>query len=224
MHSVAHRFCPAHDEEGQRKMPAPTFHEEADAVSRPAGSPKFARSRQMVECLRKDMLYSEKRPRDLLFSSIERLIDERPPMMMSQLCRESALHARRLSADAGFEFENWEPVSKAVMKTLLMAGALLGPSGDTIAFDIAAQASTVGALRAGHRDLAEAFLLEFLIRQLGDVTTRDHTALAHALFRQFDPSIRREDFEDRVVILLARLSDRVVLSGNAYRLSERTQS
>ena len=26
------------------------------------------------------------------------------------------------------------------------------------------------------------FLLEFLIRRLGNVTTRDHTALAHALF------------------------------------------
>ncbi len=79
-----------------------------------------------------------------------------------------------------------------------------------------AQASTVGALREGFRELSEAFLLEFLIRRLGDVTTRDHTALAHALFRQFDPRVRRGDLEDRVVILLARLSDRIALSGDAY--------
>ncbi len=54
-------------------------------------------------------------------------------------------------------------------------------------------------------------MLEFLIRTLGDVTTRDHRALAHALFRQFDRSIPMEDFEDRVAILLATLAGRVTL-------------
>ena len=57
-------------------------------------------------------------------------------------------------------------------------------------------------------------MIEFLIEKLGDVSTRDHKALAHALFRQFDPSISMEDFEDRVVILLATLADRLVLYDN----------
>ena len=190
----------------------------AETIRRPSSSPKFARSGQMVDSLRKEWLYSEKRPRDVLFDAIEQVIAERPPMMVSQLAREAVRLARQLSSESGFEFENWDAVAKAVVKTLLMAGALETPGGDVIPFDITAQASVVGALRAGYRDLAEAFLLEFLIRRLGDVTTKDHTALAHALFRQFDASIRLEDLEDRVVVLLARLAEKVVLSNDAYEL------
>ena len=44
----------------------------------------------------------------------------------------------------------------------------------------------------------EAYLIEFLIAKLGDISIRDHKALAHALFRQFDPSVSMEDLEDRV--------------------------
>jgi hypothetical protein len=177
----------------------------------------------MIDCLRNEFLYSDKRARDVLFDSIERIIAERPPMMVSQLTREATSLARELTAEAGFEFENWDPTSKAVVNALLMADTLLTPVGRPIEFGIAAQAAIVGGLCEGYRDRTEAFLLEFLIGRLGDVTTRDHTALAHALFRQFDPRVRREDFEDRVVILLARLEDRVVLAGKTYALRELEQ-
>jgi hypothetical protein len=172
----------------------------------------------MIDSLRKEWLYSEKRPRDLLFTAIERLIGERPPLMVSQLGREAALLARQLSTEAGFEFENWDAAARAVMKTLLMARALRTPDDRVIEFNIAAHAALVGGLRDDYRDATEAFLLQFLIGRLGDITTRDHTALAHALFRQFDARVPVEDLEDRVVILLARLADRVVLSGDTYEL------
>ena len=186
--------------------------------SRAAQAPRFARSGQMIDSLRKEWLYSEKRPRDLLFTAIERLIGERPPLMVSQLGREAALLARQLSTEAGFEFENWDAAARAVMKTLLMARALRTPDDRVIEFNIAAHAALVGGLRDDYRDATEAFLLQFLIGRLGDITTRDHTALAHALFRQFDARVPVEDLEDRVVILLARLADRVVLSGDTYEL------
>jgi hypothetical protein len=187
-------------------------------------SPRFARSRQMVDCLRNELLYSEKRARDVLFEAVARLVAERPPMMASQLTREATILAREISAEAGFEFENWDPTSKAVVKAMLLAEALLTPAGSPIQFGVAAQAAIVGGLCQEYCDRTEAFLLEFLIGRLGDVTTRDHTALAHALFRQFDPRVRREDLEDRVVILLARLEDRVVLAGKAYALRELEQA
>ena len=195
-----------------------TFERPQEAIRQSNSMPKFARSGQMVDILRKEWIYSEKRPRDVLFNAIEQVLATRPPMMVSQLAREAARLARQLSSESGFEFENWDAVSKAVVKMLLMARALETPEGDVITFDIAAQASLVGALREDYRDLSEAFLLEFLIRRLGDVTTKDHTALAHALFRQFDVRIRLEDLEDRVVVLLARLAERVVLSNDAYEL------
>jgi hypothetical protein len=55
-----------------------------------------------------------------------------------------------------------------------------------------------------------------LIERLGDVGTRDHMALAHALFRQFDRGVPMEDLEDRVVILLAQLAQHVELAGERY--------
>jgi hypothetical protein len=79
-----------------------------------------------------------------------------------------------------------------------------------------APATPVATVRDQFEDLTEAFLLETLIRRLNDVTIRDHRALAHALFRQFDRSVPLDDLEDRVVVLLARLADRVELQGDRY--------
>jgi hypothetical protein len=171
----------------------------------------------MGDCLRRELLYSEKRPRDILFREIERLVAETgEPMILSRLTREAAARARQQAEAAGFEFALWETASKAVAKAMLCAGVLVAADGRSIAPGIAAPATPVAALKDSYRDLTEAFLLRFLIDRLGDVTTRDHTALAHALFRQFDRGVPLEDLEDRVVILLAQLADHVELRGEVY--------
>jgi hypothetical protein len=82
----------------------------------------------------------------------------------------------------------------------------------------------VAALADDYRDRAEAFLLETIISRLGDVTVHDHTPLAHALFRQFDPCVPMHDLEDRVAILAARLADRVALDGDTYVMSDRRRA
>jgi hypothetical protein len=98
---------------------------------------------------------------------------------------------------------------------MIGAEVLLTPDGRPIRSDITAQATPVAVVRDEFEDLTEAFLLERLIQRL-DVTTRDHRALAHVLFRQFDRSVPLADLEDRVVMLLARLADRVELQGDRY--------
>ena len=179
---------------------------------------RFGRSRQMADCLRSDLLYSEKRPRDLLFKAIEQIVAEHggDPMILSRLTREAAVRARRAAEVTRFAFRHWETASKAVVKAMLCAGVLLTTDGSAILPGITAQATPVAGLRHSFVDITEAFLLEVLIRRLGDVTTRDHTALAHALFRQFDPGVPLEELEDRVVILVAQLADRVELRGELY--------
>ena len=181
-------------------------------------SSKFARSGQMVDCLRHELLYSEKRPRDFVFAATESLLRQQGgvPMLLSRLTRNATAHARERAAVAGFEFANWDTTGKAVVRAMLGAGALLTPEGDVIAPGVEALATPVASVRAGYRDLTESFLLEFLIGRLGDVTVRDHTALAHALFRQFDPTVSMADQEDRVAILLAMLSERIELCGQTY--------
>lgn len=172
----------------------------------------------MVDCLRREFLYSDKRARDVLFVAIEEVLScsTGEPLIVSRLARDATGHARHHAHGAGFAFANWDTTGKAVINAMLNAGVLLSPEGTSIPFGIAAQAAAVTALRPNYQDLTEAFLLEFLIRRLGDVTTRDHTALAHALFRQFDETVPIGDLEDRVVILVASLADRVELRGDAH--------
>jgi hypothetical protein len=174
----------------------------------------------MGDCLRRELLYSEKRPRDILFRAIERIVAEArdgdDPKILSRLTREAAARARQQAGATGFEFGLWDTASKAVVKAMLCAGVLLAADGQPISPGITAQATPVAALKTRYQDITEAFLLRVLIDRLGDVSTRDHKALAHALFRQFDRGVPLEDLEDRVVILLAQLAVDVELRDEVY--------
>ena len=174
----------------------------------------------MADCLRRELLYSEKRPRDVLFRVIEMMVAEQAQTgqarILSRLTREAATRARHQAQRSGFEFLQWETAGKAVVKAMLSAGVLLDPQGHPIPPGITAQATPVAGLRENYRDVTEAFLLKVLIQRLGDIGTRDHRALAHALFRQFDRDVPIEDMEDRVVILLAQLADSVDLRDDRY--------
>jgi hypothetical protein len=172
----------------------------------------------MINCLRDRFIYSEKRARDIIFRSLEEILRGSHTggryLILSRASREVAMEARREAQRVGFEFSNWDTASKAVINAMLAAGVLLSDNGARIPTGIAALGTRITGLSDGYQDLTEAYLLEFLIRTLGDVSTRDHKALAHALFRQFDRSIPMEDFEDRVAILLGSLEGRVILREN----------
>lgn len=169
----------------------------------------------MIQCLRKNILYADKRSRDILFLAIEQVLDANrgDGLMLSRLTREAAAFARPIGELAGIDV-NWDMASKAVINAMLQSGVLMGADGTTVPVGVSALAAKVASLKAGYVDAVEAFLVEFLIRKLGDVTTRDHKALAHALFRQFDPNVLLGDLEDRVVLLIATLADSVILSAD----------
>lgn len=178
---------------------------------RPPDAEKFSRSAQMVERLRRDVLYTEKRVRDRLFTAMEMALAQAPtPPILSRLTRDAANYARREAQRDVFVFSNWEIAARAVSNAMLGARTFLAPGG-ALEPGLRAQATVVTALQDGFRDLTEIFLLEFLIARLGDVSSRDHVALAHALFRQFDSRVPLADLEDRVVLLLASLHDRITL-------------
>jgi hypothetical protein len=179
----------------------------------------FARSREMAACLRSELLYSEKRARDTLFLVIEEILADQErsgeQRIVSQVAREASARAQA-QMPPGADPVRWDVASKTVIKAMIGAGALLRPDGRPVPAGITALATPVARLCDGFRDRTEAFLLEVLIERLDDVTVRDHRALAHVLFRQFDPEVPVGDLEDRVVILLARLADRVELQGDRY--------
>jgi hypothetical protein len=172
----------------------------------------------MVNALREEFIYAEKRARDFFFMENESILHESgPPVLVSRLTREAAHRARMRAQQVGYDLQNWSTASKATINAMLGAGVLLDLNGLPIPLNIAAPAAEVWALSEGFADATEAYLLEAIICRLRDVTARDHTALAHALFRQFDRSISMGDLEDRVVLLLATLSERVALGeGGVY--------
>ena len=180
--------------------------------------PKATRSRQMVNVLRQQFLYSEKRARDIIFREIEAILCQlSSPFTVSKLAREAAAWAPERARQAGYALSNWDTPTKATINAMLGAGVLIGEEGHPIPPTIAAPATKVVALAGQFQDRMEAYLLEVVLRKLGDVTARDHKALAHALFRQFDPNVLIDDLEDRVAILLASLSGRVALAeGGTY--------
>jgi len=167
----------------------------------------------MIDCLRSDFLYTEKRARDILFREIESLLRKSPdPISVSRLIRSAAARACRRGAGLGVASANWNIASRATVHAMLAAGVLLRPDGSPISRNSAACSAPAAALRPGFHDATEACLLEYLVRKLGDVTPRDHTALAHVLFRQFDDSVPREQLEERVTMLLSAISHRVMLT------------
>lgn len=172
----------------------------------------------MADCLRKELLYSEKRARDVIFKVVAEILKEQEQTgecrTLSQLTREAAQRASQ--APHASDGTRWDVASRTVLKAMLGAGVLLGRDHRPVRCGIAAQATPVSALADQFEDRTEAFLLETLIERMEDVTERDHRALAHVLFRQFDPDISLESLEDRLVMLLARLADRVELRGDRY--------
>lgn len=179
----------------------------------------FARSRAMADCLRRELLYSEKRARDTLFAIIEEMVREQEPdggyRIVSRLTRDAAARARRAPIP-GCESVRWDVAARTVVNAMLGAGVLRDPDNRVVMRGITAQATPVASIAPDFRDLTEAFLLETLIARLDDVTVRDHRALAHVMFRQFDPGVPLSSLEDRLVLLLARLDGRVELHGNRY--------
>jgi hypothetical protein len=173
----------------------------------------------MADCLRKELLYSEKRPRDALFQVIEEILREQErtgeSRILSRLTREAATRAEKATLPGSASIR-WDIASKTVVKAMVGAGVLLTADGRPVPSGITAQATPVAVVRDEFQDITEAFLLEILIQRMGDITVRDHRALAHVLFRQFDRGVPIEDLEDRVVVLLARLADRVELRGDRY--------
>jgi len=177
------------------------------------GRREYARSVQMSAILREAFLYSEKRARDCVFQAAENALAnlEIAPTLASliRLALEGArVHAKSIQ----YDLLNSETVTRAVFNAMLQAGVLLGTDRQPIPVDLRAYASPVSSLAPDFRNETESFLLEFLVAALGDVRTRDHLSLAHVLFRQFDPAVPMADLEDRLVMLFARLSDRIELS------------
>src|SRR5262245_61362532 len=97
----------------------------------PSASVRFARSRQMIDCLRAEFLYTEKRVRDVVFGEIETLLAARP-LAISRLVRGAAGRACRRAERIGVACGNWNVASRATIHAMLAAGVVLRADGSPI--------------------------------------------------------------------------------------------
>jgi hypothetical protein len=181
------------------------------------GKPEYARSAQMASALRTAFLYSEKRARDCIFAAAETvLVNAAQAPTLAMLIRSTLQAARDRARLIQYDLLNSETVTRAVFNAMLRADVLLALDGNSIRVDLRAYATRVRSLAPDFRTQTEAFLLEFLIGTLGNIGIRDHLALAHVLFRQFDQNVPMTDLEDRLVTLLAAMDDRIELSNSGF--------
>src|ERR1019366_2591729 len=100
---------------------------------RTPGADRFSRSAQMIERLRRESLYTEKRVRDRLFGALESALAKSPtPPLVSRLVRDAANQVRREANRDAFAFSNWEIAARAVSNAMLGARTFLTESGLTL--------------------------------------------------------------------------------------------
>ena len=121
----------------------------------PLAGSRSSRSGRMIHCLRESLLYSEKRPRDMLFEVIEGALESKgadeTPLTVCRLTRVMADRVRLSAARSGFDFSNWHIASRAVMNAMIHAGVLLTDDDVGDPAGVAAQAARILRVKRGYK-------------------------------------------------------------------------
>ena len=119
----------------------------------------------MMNCLRQNLLYSEKLVRNVLFRAIEQvLLDNRNQagaITFSRLVREASIRGRRDGETARIDGISWDMSARAVLNMMLNAGALLDRFGNPVPPGVAAHAAPIAGLHSECERLSEAYLWNF---------------------------------------------------------------
>jgi hypothetical protein len=169
------------------------------------------RTDQMIHCLKQRRIYSPKTIRDYVFVALREATKQSllMPLSASQLNRQVCSNAETQAKAAGVAYDYWYAASDALLEMMLGAGVLLDEKSQPIRPGLQARGTKVHNVAPDFEDRCEMFLIQHLVKGLGDVSQHDRTALAHALFK-VDPKQKSIfDMQDRVDELLVKLQDRV---------------
>lgn len=180
---------------------------QTDVVSR-----SRARTTEFIKCLKDRYIYSPKDIRDLFFAALKERSAElaKEPTKAGKLIHITMTQAQEGAQKEGIEFQFWLPAADAILEMMLAAGVLIGADGKTaIPPSAHARAEQVSSIASDFVDKCEKFLLEYLISTKGNVTVRDRTAIAHALFKVSPEKKQVFELPERVDELLMLLRDRI---------------
>jgi hypothetical protein len=177
----------------------------------PASLDKRGRTREIIDCLKAGLLYSPKDIRELFFAALSDIGPSlnSQPVRVNELSRRALKRATELASAENITFEFWLPATDATFQMLVAAGALIGVDGQALKPSIHWRAELVSSVDRDVRNKCEKFLLKYVIAKLGDVSLRDRTALAHALFKVSPRKKQLFELLERVDELLSSLRDEV---------------
>lgn len=174
------------------------------------------RTRQMVDGLKAEGIYSPKPIRDYIFRSLKALIAQGQlfPLPATQLIRRARMSAESEAKNAGVSYDYWPVAGEAVLELLLSAGVLMDEKKSSIKSGLHARGRSVAALDSEFEEKCERYLLKRIVSRLGDVTKHDRTSLAHALFKVPRAEKSLDEMLDRVDQLFSQLEDEIVESSD----------
>ena len=185
----------------------------ATELSKPAETVSVSKTRtqSMIKCLKDRFIYSPKDVRDLLFAAVRvQKLDLKDAPKKAGLLLHGALAAAKSEAShQDIEFLYWGAAADAFMEMMLAAGVLRTADDTSLKPSPYARTEMVSAISEDLEDRCEAYLLEYLISKMADITLRDRLALAHALFKVSPQKKQAFELQDRVDEVLAVLRDRV---------------
>jgi len=179
-----------------------------DNTGSEAAPDPYKRSRDMRALLHRAKIFNEKPIRDLLFKEVKPIVDDEP-LQLSKFRR--ALAADSFSISGFTDRGKWDTQVYFFVRLLLLSGTLLGSNGPLV-HGAGSDGLEVVKLSPTLQDDAEAYLVEHVIRELGNVTEFEHCPLAHAVFRCFSDDVDIFDLKDRVAFLISKFADRLSLS------------
>ncbi len=169
------------------------------------------RTEQIIECLKDEGIYAAKDIRDYIFKALHTKIENASPALsLAQLKRKTLVAAEEEAKSAGVSFKYWYVATESVFKLMLLAGVLGDENGLPIVLGARPRVIKVAKIAPDFICICELFLLQHVLNTLKDVTERDCTALAHALFKEAPSKTTRDQMLDRVDQLFEKLGDRLL--------------
>jgi hypothetical protein len=164
------------------------------------------RTQEMIAVLKKAFVYSPSNIRHFVFGAMREIKGDLKNKTVAQFLREVKDCAKAKADAATINFTYWPTAMDAILEMLLLSQSLAGPDGKPIKRGLQARGTVLTAIAEDFETKCELFLLRFLIQHM-QLTNRDRTSIAHALFKEGKAEKAHDQLEEQLDRLFTLLGD-----------------
>jgi hypothetical protein len=177
------------------------------------------RTQEMIGILKKAFVYSPSNIRRCVFVAIREMKATLQHKTVAQFLREVKDRAKAQADTAGINFSYWPTAMTAILEMLLFSESLVGPDGKPIKRGLQARGTILTAIAEDFETKCELFLLTFLIQHM-QLTNKDRTSIAHALFKEGKAEKTHDQLEEQLDRLFTLLGDDLYESPDGFLILE----